>query len=103
MPMQKTERLQLIEIQPFIMNDKITGEAVPKIRHTFARMGKSPMDEPELLNYYLHDDGAPSPLEPFLRPLEDKFDTSKSFAFNFIGRIWDEKIKWRLSPIPPTE
>jgi len=101
--MQKKERMQLIEVEPFVFSDKITKEPVNKIRHTFVLPPEEGDTKVRLINYYLADNGEGSPLEPYLRRLETRYEKDKSFEFFLDGRVWDDEIKWRLSPATPQE
>jgi len=96
--LQKKQLMQLIEVEPIGFVGKETGQEVTKIRHTFLVPDKTAKDGFVVEHYYLDKDN--TQMEKW-QSAKAEFDIHECYEFPLVGRIWDGKVKWRLSGEEP--
>jgi len=85
MALEKKPKLCLVEVKQINIKDKQTNIDVPKFKYTF-------FDESNAIVVGYADK------KMFTERIMtgDKYDPSKAFEYAFEGRVWEDKVTWRL-------
>jgi len=87
--MKKDETLMVIAVDQFDMSDKSTGQKIKKYKYSFLDQNNNFVKGFSDKEIFRLTDAVSG---------EGKFDPKKAVVVKFVGRIWDDLVKWKLDP-----